>query len=277
MGDLNPFGGGGGGDTRYVTQTTNQAPWGPQAGHLENIMGAAESLYEGAPLTYFPGQTYAGFAPETEQALGMMAQRAGGVDPVLQGATDLTAQTLGGEFLGANPYLDQMYQRAADRIKADVGSQFQAAGRFGSPAHAGTMTRELGDMASQMYGQAYRDEREAQQRAAQMAPGIAQAGYMPAQQLAAVGGQREALDEARIAEEMARHQFEQAEPYERLARYGSAVSGQMGGTTTTGTPYFRNPAAAGLGGAVSGAGLAQMLGANPWLGAGLGGAIGFLG
>src|SRR5690606_177212 len=66
-------GGGGGGGTQQVVQKSD--PWAGQQPYLTEIFARAQQLAS-TPQTYFPGQTFAGLAPETEAALQMQADRA---------------------------------------------------------------------------------------------------------------------------------------------------------------------------------------------------------
>lgn len=89
----------------------------------------------------------------------------------------------GGKFLSdqTNPYLSQMYDSATrpmvqqfqNAIAPGIASQFSAAGRTGSGAHAAafdnasqTLGRQLGDTSANLYGHAYDTERGLQQQAA---------------------------------------------------------------------------------------------------------------
>ena len=107
--------------------------------------------------------------------------RAGAPDPSL----GLLGQTAGGAFVGANPYLDATYRRAAEQLTDVYGSQtlpniqaqFSRAGRTGSPAYASSLDlasrgleRGLSDLGTGIYGEAYAQER-ANQLAAQQALG----------------------------------------------------------------------------------------------------------
>lgn len=54
-----------------------------------------------------------------------------------------------------NQQLDAMVQRAVGQSNAGVNSGFASAGRYGSGAHAAAMNDAAGNIATQMYGQAY--------------------------------------------------------------------------------------------------------------------------
>lgn len=172
-------------------------------------------------------------------------------------ANRLLTDVLRGEYLGANPYLDAMYDRAARKITTDyqrttlptMGSVYQSQGRFGSGGYRGAVERSqdilagsLGETASQMYGKAYEQERLQQMAALGLAPSIDQMRYGD-------------IDRA-IQYGMAPNEYE----WQRLMNYMGAISGQPGGQTTrtANIPYFTNPVASGIGGALSGLSLYNM-------------------
>lgn len=74
-------------------------------------------------------------------------------------------QVAAGDLMGANPYMDRMYDRAASRVRDNTNAAFSQAGRYGSAAHSGTLSDSLSDMAAQMYGGAYESERGRQMSA----------------------------------------------------------------------------------------------------------------
>ena len=281
----------GGGSEREAVST--QEPWSGQKPYLENIFGRAESLYQGAPMSYFPGQTYAGFDPATQQALGMAEQRALAGSPLQQAGTEAMRATAAGEMLNANPYLDAMYDRAArgvtrqfrEGVAPGLAARMSASGRTGSNAARTAMDqaqdtfgRTLSELGTDIYGRAYADERGRQMQAAALAPGMAAADYQDAQQLANVGAAREGLAQAGIDEDIARFNFQQMEPWDRLGRLSSFVQGgNWGGTTTQ--PIYRNRGASALGGGLAGASLGGMFD-SPYgapIGAGIGGLLGLFG
>jgi hypothetical protein len=65
-----------------------------------------------------------------------------------------------------NPYLDRMYAAASKPVIDSVNARAGMAGRTGSGADQQLLTRNLGDMASTMYGQNYQQAVQNQQSAA---------------------------------------------------------------------------------------------------------------
>jgi hypothetical protein len=111
------------------------------------------------------------------------------------------------------------------------------------------------------------------QQAAMAAPTLAQQDYFDIGQLAAVGQAREAMAQDLINDQIARFNFYQQLPQNKLAQYLNFVQGNYGKTTTATQPYGRSF----LDGATTGLGLGQAIpGAGPWgpvLGAAIGGLL----
>lgn len=74
-----------------------------------------------------------------------------------------------------NPYLDRIFDNAAERVRDNTSAMFSKAGRYGSVAHQDALSDSLGDMAANMYGQAYETDANRRFGAAQ-ALGQRQAG-----------------------------------------------------------------------------------------------------
>lgn len=271
------------------TTTAKAEPWGPQQGYLKDIMNQAQQLYQSDGPSYYPGQTTVPFAPETEQSLAMQAQRAQQGSPVNQAAKAENMRTMGGDYLRqGNPHLDALYQRSArpvvenfrNAVAPSIAGRFLKAGRFGSGAMtdqfevgADHLGRALGDMSAQIYAPAYEAERQRMMGAVSQAPGLANQDYADIAQLGAVGRAREDLGERQIEENMARWNYEQNQPAQKLGQFLQFVQGNYGGNQTQTQPIYRNRGAGALGGAMGGAAMGSMFG-MPWLGAIGGGLLG---
>lgn len=221
---------------------------------------------------FFPGQTFAGFAPEQEEALGLQAARARAGSPVTRSAQDLATSTLRGDFLAGGPGFEAAYQSAANRIIPQVSSTFGRAGRTGSGLAQTAQTQALGDAFANLYGQ----ERGRQLTAAALSPQLAAQDYADIGALSQVGAQRQGLEQQSINEAMARHDF----PYQQLVRQANLLGAITPGAGQVQTsPLYRNTGAGILGGALVGGGLAGEGGPlsgilPPWLGALGGGLLG---
>ncbi len=231
------------GTTETITQSGADAFTKP---FLQYGMSEALRQYQAGAPQFYQGQTYAGFTPQTEQALRMQEQRALAGSPLVQ-----QGQATLGSFLGStgaqgqyvppaqSGLLTGAIQRALDPVQARVQSQLAQRGRLGSGAAADVMTRALGDVAANV---AYRDfdtQRRLGLQAAQLAPSMAAADYSDISRLQQVGAAREAQAERGIQEAMQRYQYEQNAPMTQLAQYQNLIAGFPQGTTSTQiTPYF---------------------------------------
>lgn len=271
--DLAPHGcfkgGGGGGGT---TQTIQQAdPWAGQQPHLADVFQRAQALSH-APQSFFPEQTFAGLSPETQSALALQTGRALAGSPLTAAAQGQLTDTLSGMYL--DPTGNPAFRRAANDIQSRIAGMYASAGRYGSGAMANQANEALSNLAAQSYNQ----ERENMIRGMMFAPQLAQQDYFDLAKLAEVGGVREDLAQQAINEAIARHNYAQMEPWQRLGLYNQLVQGNYGGSSTSTqnvTGPRRSVGAGVLGGAAAGAGLGMMFG-GPWglVGAGLGGLLG---
>lgn len=244
--------------------------------YYEEALGQAQQLYQSDVPQYFPESTYVPFSGQTEAALQLQEQRALAGSPLLGSSQQEIQNILSGQYLDptTNPYLQQTFERAAGDVQSQLGSMFAKGGRYGSAALAETAGRRMGDIASQIYGGAYNQERARQLQAAQLAPQMAQQDYADIAQLAQVGQAREGLQEAALADAMQRFQFEQQKPYTKLREYLASIGAPTSQQTVSQEPISRNLAGGLLSGAVLGAGLGQDVGFNPLYGAIGGGLLG---
>lgn len=140
---------GGGPDNVTSTTTTEPSPY--LTPGIQQAAGAAQNQFAGGNPVFNQAQT----------ALG---NRGLAGAPVVGDATKLTQQTLQGNFLNSNPYLDQTFNRAADLTRGRLDTEFAGAGRnLGGAAPA--RSDELQTLASNIYGGNYQAERDRQQGA----------------------------------------------------------------------------------------------------------------
>jgi len=229
---------GGGGDGGGTSQTTTDIPdW--LKPYVEFGLEEAQSLYKGAGPEYFPGQTYVSPSSQTTQALGLAEQRALAGSPLQRAALQQQAGTVGGQYLGVNPYLSAALkagQAEATQAYTDALKQGRsgavAAGRMGSGAQQQMESRAeqnlataLSQQAGQLAYQNYASERARQEAAAAGAPAMAASEYADINQLLQTGKAGEAYDQAKLEADVARFNFAQQKPYEKLSSYLGAVYG----------------------------------------------------
>jgi hypothetical protein len=215
------------------TTTTTQVsdPWAGQQPYLNSLFQNAASLYGAS-----------GMSPETMAALQMQAARAQSGQSLTEAGQQEFGKTIAGDYLRpeTNPYLKATLDNTFNDIQSRVAGTFGTRGgnNYGTSAHQEWLGRNLMEAASPLLNQNYQTERSRQLNAAQLAPSMAYADIAP---LAQVGAAKEAY------------------PWDQLAKYQSAISGNYGGTSQTTSPYFKaNPYLNALGAGIGAVGLYGM-------------------
>ena len=244
-----------------VTTTTSAEPSEFVKPYVTEAFDQAQNLFQSASPNYYPNQTYTDFAPQTETALQLAQARALN-NPLLNSSQNEINSILQGNYLSptSNPYSQALYNQMAGDVTSGVQSQFSKAGRLGSAANQEVLASELGNLANQVYGDQYNQERANMMTAAQFAPQLAQADYTDIQALSGVGQTREDMEMAKIQDAMARFDFEQQKPYYKLREYLGSIGSNVPTTTSVTKPQFRNTGAGILGGAMQGYQLGQNFG-----------------
>lgn len=209
--------------------------------YIEQALAAGKSQILDQPLSYYPGSTVVPFSPETQAAMSMQTDRALSGSPLTGAAQSGMLSTLNGDYLAAgNPHMQRVMSSLESNIRPQIDSAFIGSGRAGSPAHAETYTRALADAAAPYMFSDYGAERDRMMKASTVAPLLAQADYQDIQQLGAIGAAREGKTAEYLADDMARHQFEQMEPYQRIMPFAQlAYTGAgTGGSSTYNSPQW---------------------------------------
>lgn len=210
-----------------------------------------------------------------------------------------------------NPYQQQVIdtglqdlEKARQSAVQQIGEQAQRAKAFGGSRQAvaealtsGQYGEQAGNLIANMRAQGYNQALQAAQaqQLANQAAGLQGAQFRlgAAQQLGGLGQQQQVQDYASAQTLMglgqARQQLQQQQldaarnlGMQRLGIMSGALGLQpanLGGTTTSTSPYYTNPGAGALGGALAGAQLAGMLpaaGISAGMGAGLGALLGLI-
>ena len=260
-----------------TTGTSSSAPWAGVAPYLTFGFDQARQIYDTGGTQYYPHPTYTPFSPQTEQALKLTEGRALSGSPLNFGARDMLTNTLQGDYLNSNPYLDQTFDKAADRVTRNISGVFSKGGRYGSGIHQDILGENLSDLATNIYGGNYQQERGRQMQASALAPTIANTDYYDINQLGNVGGIVEAKADEQLQDQINRYDFQQNAPERNLENYMRFISGNFGGETTTSetVPQFSNsPFQNALGLGLTGASLADSFGYDPIIGGSIGGLLG---
>lgn len=223
------------GGSKQGSTMTSSAPWANSQRFLENNMYRAESqATKDNPLL--------------NQSINAQAQRAAQGNPLNQAAQQSAFSTLQGDFLGpnSNPYLRDTVNQAMGDARSQINSQF-AGDNYGSSAHQEWLTKGLMNQALPMYNQNYQAERQRQMGAQALAPTLANQDYTDIAQM------RDAANA----------------PWDQIMRNQQIAQGAggLGGTQTQ--PYFTNPTASMMGGALGGIGLYNAMNQGGLLGGGM--------
>ena len=130
-------------------------------------------------------------------------------------------------------------QAFSQQVLPGISSLYSKSGRLGSGSMERALSsasegfgRSIGDITANIAGSQYQQERGLQQQAAlqlanlaQQAPSLYGQQFIPSQQLAQVGAQREAIAGQPLQEAMNRFSYEQQLPYQQLSGFLSSVYG----------------------------------------------------
>ena len=185
-------GGGGGGSTTTVQKAD---PWEGQQPFLNSwdvgyggkhmgVFPEAWNLYQSGQMApdYYEGNTVADQSDWTKQALKMQADRAQNGSQLINDASNAMGNVMTGQALQGNqglntlnqmaqednPYADELYNRANSQAQAGINANFNAAGRYGSGAHAAASADAANNLANQMYGSMWDKRAAAAQGAGQL-------------------------------------------------------------------------------------------------------------
>ena len=262
------MGKGGGGSSSTTVQKAD--PWIGLQPSLTNLYDSANNWYNSASPQYYPNSTIGDLSPLTTGAQGLGAQRALMGNSGMQLGQGQLNQTIGGGYLGSNPYLDSMFNSAASgvgrqfsqNVLPGIASMFSGAGRTGSGAEAGAADRAtqaygdtLGRMGSSIYGGAYESERGRQMQAMGMAPAYAANDYTDIAQLANIGRAQEGRTQDELNADIQRFQFAQNRPLSKLQDFNALLNGGMALSGTTASQQAQrsgSPLAGAAGGAMMG-------------------------
>lgn len=265
----------GGGTPSNTTTTSIQQlpPWLNNA----NEYGAsqAQNLYNQGGATYYPGNTVAPFSPMQEQYFSGVENLATGGSPVENASTNQTTQTLNGAYLNpsSNPYLQDTFNSAANAVQQRLGSEYASQGRNPSMS-LGAQADQMNQLATQIYGGNYANERANQMEALHYAPLTDQMGLTGLNMLGSAGGQIQGQAAQMQAANQDLYNYYANLPQTNLANYMNTVNSLSHGGSSSATgpgPAKPSKTATALGGAASGAAAGSAFGPyGTAIGAGVG-------
>lgn len=218
-------GGGGGGQSTTVQSIPDELK--PLASAYTNT---AINL-NNTPYQAYGGQRYADLNGVQMAALNATADRATQGSQTVNNAEGQLNQIIAGG--NTNPYLDQMVSKAQDSVKSGYNTAAVNSGSFGNAGLAEQYGRQMGDVATQMYGQAYDQDRSRQMQAIGMAPQFGNQAYTDAQQLMNAGQTLQDQQQQGLDFNYQQSQEAQNDPYKKLAAMSGVFGTNLGQSAST--------------------------------------------
>jgi hypothetical protein len=222
--------------------TAQTDPWDVAIPHISGGFDEATRIYNEFTPQYYSGQTQAGFSPDqltAQQGIRDFATQ--GAPSIMNPAMQAYQQGTSSNMLDVanNPYVNNMAQAAADRAMGSLTPQLAgirgsaiASGGYGGGRQGiaeGTALAGAADSANQaaaqIYGNAYGQGLGHQASTLGQTGSLMGAGFQPYGALGISGGQQQGREQKLIQDAMAQQQFEQNQPYSKLAKYQQGITG----------------------------------------------------
>lgn len=220
-------GGGGGGESSSSTAATVPDELKPAATALSNMA----TRLGNTPYQAYGGQGVADLNAMQQAAMGLTAERALNGSQTINNAEGALNQFIQGG--NTNPYLDSMVQRAQDSVKSNFNTAQINSGSFGNSGLQQSLARGLGDVSSQMYGQAYDTDRNRQMQAIGQAQQFGNQAYQDASQLFGMGQQAQNNTQDKLDFGYQQYLNAQDYPLKQMQALTGVLGQNMGSTTTT--------------------------------------------
>jgi hypothetical protein len=219
--------GGGGGGTSNTVQNIPEELKPLATKYSQDAINLSNQQY-----TPFQGQRFADLNQTQNMGIDAIQNRALNGSQTINNAEQALNQNIAGGQ--TNPFLDQMVGRAQDSVRSQFNTGAVNSGSFGNSGLQEQFQKGLGDVASQMYGQAYETDRNRQMQSIGMAQQFGNQAYTDASQLLNAGQLQQ--DQAQQGLDFNYQQFQeqQNDPYKKLAAM-SGVFGSFPGQSSTTT------------------------------------------
>lgn len=165
------------------------------------------------------------------EALRATADRARNGSETINNAESQLNQIISGG--NTNPYLDQMVSRAQDSVRSQFNTGAVSSGSFGNSGLQEQFADSLGNVATQMYGQAYDQDRARQMQGIGMAQQFGNQAYTDANQLFGAG--QAIQDQAQQIKDFWYQQNQERKdlPYKQLAAMSGVFGSNLGASSVT--------------------------------------------
>lgn len=217
--------GGGGGGTSTTTQSIPSELKPLATAYTDKAINLGNQGF-----TPYGGQRFADLNTTQNLGLGMVQNRALNGSATMNNAEGNLNQMMGGQ---QNPYLDAMVNKAQANVLGNANAAAGRSGSFGNSGIAEAAARQMGDVATSMYGGAYESDQGRRMQAIGMAPTFGDAAYKDASQLMNAGQVMQ--DQQQQGLDFNYGQFQEAQnlPYKQLAGMSGVFGSNLGASSTT--------------------------------------------
>lgn len=239
----------GGGSSGGGTTTTKTDPWSGQQPYLTYGFQQAQDQFQGNTPQYFQGNTVAAPGANTNAAYNMVANQVQN-NPLQAQSGQQVSNTLNGDYLHSNPYIDATFNTGANQILKSYqqgvnnnNAGFERGGRYGSGMQQvaqdnanNTLGQNLSQYAANTYNQNYQNERQNQVNAVGQAGTVQNQGLANSNALGTVGSQQDQYNQNLVNADINKWNYNQNLPANKLGQYMGLIQGNYGGTSSTQTP-----------------------------------------
>lgn len=219
------YGGGGGGPSTSTTTPTIPDELKPAATALSNVATNVGNN----PYQAYTGQGVAGLNGYQGQALNQIAGQAQN-NAIQQRSESALSSMLGDQ---TNPYLDGLVQKAQDSVKSNMNTAMANSGSFGNSGVQQATAQGLGDVATQMYGNAYNTNQANRLQALQLQSGVQNSAYTNANQLLNAGNMVQNNAQDKLDFDYQQYLNRQDYPLKQMQALTGVLGQNMGSTTAT--------------------------------------------
>jgi len=234
------------------TTETKTEPWEGQQPYLKKQFAEAEKVYDTFNPTWYGGTTVAPFSADQESAMSAIrSQAAGAPSQVYDPAVSAFQTAMNPNILNvaSNPYVNAMADAAVRKSNAQLssnlagvrGSAIRSGGYGGSRqgiaegTAIGAADESTRNALAQIYGDAYGRGMDFQKGMIGQGGNLMSMGFAPQQKLMAIGDLQRQYEQQNIANQMAKHQFEQNLPYSKLQQFKDITADMSWGSQGTQT------------------------------------------
>lgn len=183
------------------------------------------------PYQAYQGQRYADLNGVQMAALNQTADRAMQGSATIDNAEGQLNQIIAGG--NTNPYLDQMVGKAQENVRSGFNTAAVNSGSFGNSGLQEQYGKQMADIATSMYGQAYDQDRARQMQGIGMAQQFGNQAYTDADRLMSAGQTLQDQQQQNLDFRYQQATEAQNDPYKKLAAMSGVFGTNLGQSAST--------------------------------------------